>query len=236
MATTILRRYNKKDVEMLTALAVIIKNAINNKTFLQSKRSNWASPFFEDLQTTIQTTTNTYLGKDAAQQMREATQVVLSIQKQALLDLSELKIQLQEDFKNNPAERAEILNKLGFTTYYKLAQKGDQEGLVNLLFQFKTNLNPVLSALIVAKGTAQTTLDAITGYASALQTANINQETFKGTRIEITDEAITAFNNIYDEVISIAKIASNFYKTDKAKQQLFVYNKVVATLNSQKIN
>ena len=236
MSTSIVREYKTKDVEMLTATATIIDNAIANKTLLQSKRTTWADPFFDNLKTQIQTTTETYLGKDAAQQMRQATQIVINIQSQALNDLAEFKIQIEQDFKNTPVQKTEILTQLGFTSYHKLAQKGDQEGLVNLLFQFKTNLNPALNNEIVSKGTAQATIDNITGYANTLKEANITQETYKGTRKEITDEAITAFNLIYDQVISIAKIASNFYKTDKTKQQLFSFAKVAATLNSKPIN
>ena len=235
MPTKIARKYKVKDVEMLTATATIIENSIANKVFLHTKRSTWANPFFEDLKSEIENITNTYLGKDAAQQMRQSTQIVLGIQKQALIELAEFKVQVEQDFKSNPVQRAEILTQLGITTYYKMAQKGDQEGLVNLLFQFKTNLNPTLSAEIVAKGTSQNTLDNIAGYADVLKNANINQETFKGTRKEITDEAIQAFNEIYEKVISVAKIANNFYKTDKVKQQLFSFSKVSATLNSQKV-
>jgi hypothetical protein len=233
MPITIARKYKAKDVEMLTATATIIENAIANKTFLQSKRTTWADPYFEDIKTHIQNTTDTYLGKDAAQLMRQATQVVLSIQAQALNDLAEFKVQIEQDFKNTPIQKTEILTQLGFTTYHKLAQKGDQEGLVNLLFQFKTNLNATLNAEIVAKGTSQNTIDNIIGYATTLKNANITQETYKGTRKEITDEAIKAFNQIYDVVISIAKISSNFYKTEKTKQQLFSFAKVRANLNSQ---
>ena len=233
MPNTIARKYKTKDVEMLTATATIIENAIANKAFLQSKRTTWADPFFEDLKTQIQNTTDTYLGKDAAQQMRQATQIVLSIQAQALNHLAEFKVQIEQDFKNVPIQKTEILTQLGFTTYHKLAQKGDQEGLVSLLFQFKTNLNPTLNAEIVAKGIAQITIDNIIGYANTLKDANITQETYKGTRKEITDEAIRAFNLIYDQVISIAKISSNFYKNEKPKQELFSFAKVRATLNSQ---
>ena len=235
MPIKIARKYKVKDVEMLTATATIIENSIANKAFLQTKRSTWANPFFEDLKAEIENITNTYLGKDAAQQMRQSTQIVLGVQKQALIELAEFKVQVEQDFKSNPIQRAEILTQLGITTYYKMAQKGDQEGLVNLLFQFKTNLIPTLSAEIVAKGTSQNTLDNIVGYADVLKNANINQETFKGTRKEITDEAIQAFNEIYEKVISVAKIANNFYKTDKVKQQLFSFSKVSATLNSQKV-
>ena len=165
--------------------------------------------------------------------MRQATQIVLNIQTQALNDLTEFKVQIEQDFKDTPTHKTEILTQLGFTTYHKLAQKGDQEGLVNLLFQFKTNINTTLNAEIVAKGTAQTTIDNIIGYANTLKNANITQETYKATRQEITDEAIKAFNQIYEQVISIAKISSNFYKTEKTKQQLFSFAKVAATLNSQ---
>ena len=235
MPTKITRIYKVKDVEMLIATATIIENAIANRSFLESKRSTWASPFFDDLKTKIKTTTETYLGKDAAQQMRQSTQVVLGIQKQALTDLSEFKVQVEQDFKSNPIQKTEILTQLGITAFYKMAQKGDQEGLVNLLFQFKTNLNPTLSAEIVAKGTSQSTIDNIVNYAEVLKNANIDQETFKGTRKEITDEAIKAFNEIYESVISVAKIANNFYKTDKIKQQQFSFAKVSATLNSQSV-
>lgn len=234
MSTTIKRKYNNKDIEMLTATSTIIENAIANKAFLQTKRSTWANSFFEDLKTQIENITETYLGKDAAKQMRDATQVVIGIQKQALIDLAEFKVQVEEDFKANAIQKTEILKNLGFTEYHKSSQKGDQEGLVNLLFQFKTNMTVVLKAEIVTKGTAETTIDKIVDYAGVLKNANINQETFKGTRKEITDESITAFNEIYDRVISVAKISSNFYKTDKAKQQQFSYSKVSANLNNQK--
>lgn len=233
MQNSIVRKYKTKDVEMLTATATIIENAIANKTFLQSKRTTWADPFLEDLKTNIKNTTNTYLGKDAAKDMRIATQTLLGIQTQALNDLAEFKVQIEQDFKSNPTQKTEILTQLGFTNYHKLAQNGDQEGLVNLLFQFKTNMIPTLNAEIIAKGTAQATIDNIIGYTDTLKNANISQETYKGTRQEITDEAIQAFNEIYDQVISIAKISSNFYKNNKNKQQLFSFAKVVSSQNSQ---
>lgn len=233
MATKVLRKYSNKDVEMLTAIATIIENALANKTFLQSKRSTWVDPFFEDLKTKIEQTTDTFLGKDAAKEMREATQIVIQIQKQALSDLAEFKVQVEQDFKSNPVQKTEIITQLGFATYFKTANTGSQEALVNLLFQFKSNLSAALNTEIVDKGTAQATIDAIVGYAEALKNANISQETFKGTRKEITDEAINAFNEIYDQVISIAKIASNFYKTDKSKQQLFSFSKVISNLKAK---
>ena len=233
MAAKVIRKYKNKDVEMLTAAAIITESAIANKVFLESKRSTWKDPFFDDFLKEIILTTDTFLGKDAAKQLRDATQIVLTLQKQAIIELAEFKVQVEQDFKNTSTQKDEILNQLGFQAHYKAAQKGDQEALVSLLFRFKTNMSPELTAVIVEKGTAQATIDNIVGYATTLQTANVSQETFKGIRTEMTEEAIIAFNTIYDKLISIAKIASNFFKTDKAKQQLFSYAKVVANLNNK---
>lgn len=231
--TTNTRKYNVKDVEMLTIAGTIIENAMANKKILQAKRSTWGDPFFETLKTKIETTTDTYLGKDVAKDMRQATQVVHSIQVQALSDLSEFKIQVEQDFKKEPTQKVELLKVLGFAIYHKTAQSGNQEALVNLLFQFKKNLTATLATQIVALGTAQATIDTIIGYANTLKTANITQETYKGSKKEVTAEAITAFNELYDQVISIARIASNFYKTEKTKQQLFSFTKVAANLSGK---
>jgi hypothetical protein len=232
MTTPVTRKYKVKDVEMLVTASTIIENAIANKAILQAKRSIWADPFFETIKAQIETTTDTYLGKDAAREMRQATQVVLSIQSEALLNLAEVKVQIEQDFKKEATHKNEILTQLGFTANHKSSQKGDQEALINLLYQFKLNLTTTLSTEIVEKGTAQETLDKIISYANTLKTANITQEAFKGTKKEITAEAITAFNQIYDQVISIAKIAQNFLKTDKPKQEQFSFNKVSSKLNN----
>lgn len=233
MAVKTQRKYKSKDVEMLTAAATIIDNAIANKTLLQTKRSTWTDAFFNDLQEQIKTTTEKYLGKDAAKNMREATKIVVSLQAKAQNDLSEFKTQIVQDFKKTPAKKDEILNTLGFTTHYKKVKAGDQEALVQLLYQFKTNIIPALNTEIVEKGIAQATIDAIVGYANTLKEANISQEGTKGTRKEITEEAVTAFNTIYEQVVSIATISRNFYKTEKTKQDLFSFAKVTATMNNK---
>lgn len=232
--STRIRKYTGKDVDMLVACSTIIENAIANKTFLQSKRSNWTDDFFTNLQNNINKALEEHLGIDSAKSLREATQTLLSIQKQALKDLAEVKVQIAEDFKKEPIKQKEILTQLGFTTYLKEAQKGDQEALVQLLYKFKTNLTDELKNEIVSKGTAESILTQTTTYADTLKNADITQETFKGTRKEITETAIKAFNEIYDDVISIAKIASNFYKEEPVKKDLFSFTKINKTLSAQR--
>lgn len=234
--TTVQRIYKAKDVDMLIAASTIVQSAIANKAFLQAKRSTWADPFFDDLQVEVDKAINDFLGVDSAKDLRQATQVVVNIQANAIKDLAEVKIQLVEDFKDNPTRQVEILNQLGFTPYHKAAQKGDQEALINLLFQFKTNLLIALKTEIVDKGTPAAILDAIVAYADTLKAADITQEGTKGIRKVMTAEAITEFNRIYNKVISVSKITAKFFKDNPALKDQFSFAKVKNTLNTTKHN
>jgi hypothetical protein len=228
------RIYSTSDVDMLLSIETIIDSAIANKTFLQSKRSNWADPYFDDIKKEINTIIKDNLGIDSAKELRQATIVVKTIQANALTDLAEIKVQIEQDFKAQPDRKSEILNQLGFTTYYTQVITRDQEGLINLLFQYNTNLTPTLKTEIVAKGTAAAALDTINGYAQTLKDADVFQEGAKGTRKEITSETIQIFNDIYSTVLSIAVISAKFFKTDIAKKDKFSFSKVSKTLNKPK--
>ncbi len=228
----LIRSYRIKDVDMLISASTIVENAISHKPFLLSKRSNWADPFFPNLKTRIDNAVQTYLGVDSAKNLRQATTAILAIQTQAIKDLAEVKVQITEDFKTDKPRRDEILTQLGFTSYLKAAQKADQEALINLLFQFKTNL-PAIKSEIVSKGTAATSLDTITTYANNLKNANINQETYKGNKKIITAAAVKEFNEIYDAVISISKIAGKFFKEDATIKDQFTFSKVSKALNTK---
>jgi hypothetical protein len=232
MATTLKRAYKGKDVEMLTSCSAIVEHATEHKPFLITKRANWVDPFFPDLESRIDNAFTNFLGIDNAQQMREATRTVLGIEANALPALSEFKVQLMEDFKNNKSRRDEILTNLGFTSHLKAAQQRDQEALIQLLLSFKLNMTPALKTEITNAGTDAATITSIIGYAQVLKDSNITQETMKGSRKQITQTALKEFNAIYNLVISVAKISANFFKTDKAIQDKFSYNKTLKNLNS----
>lgn len=231
---TIERNYKAKDVEMLLTAATITDSAIANKIVLQSKRSTWADPFFDDFKIEIDKAINDFLGADNAKELRNATQVVLTIQKSAMSDLAELKVQIDQDFKSNPAQRTEILNNLGFTAFYSEVKNKDQEALIDLLYQYKTNLTATLRATIEDKGTAPALLDSIIAHAETLKNANIFQEGKKGTRKELTNEAITVFNAIYNKLMTIAVISAKFFKDQPALKEQFSFNKVKNNLNKKK--
>jgi hypothetical protein len=234
MPATILRSYKVKDVDFLVTSSTIVENAIGNKKFLQAKRATWADPYFDNIKARIENATQAHLGVDSAKDLRQATQSLTAIQKVALSALSECKVQIVEDFKKVKIRRDEILNQLGYKAYHGKARKEDQEALINLLYQFKTNMTAALMAEIVEHGTAAETINEIIGYADGLINANISQETFKGLRKDITAAAVTEFNEIYNEVISIGKIAARFFKDKPAKKDLFNFSKVARALSAQK--
>ncbi len=226
------RKYTGKDTEMLIATSTIIETAIANKTFLLSKRATWADPYFGNIKTLIDSSIQANLGTDSGKSLRQSTQAIAAVQANALNDLALFKVQVTEDFKKDKIRSKEIITQLGFTSYLTKAQKGDQEALTSLLYQFKQNITPALSTEISSKGTDAALITTITGYADTLKNANVSQETFKGAKKTVTAAALKEFNMIYDQVISIAKIASKFFKGQPDLQSQFSYSKVVKALNS----
>ena len=46
------------------------------------------------------------------------------------------------------------------------------------------------------------------------------------------NRTLLIFNEIYNEIIGICKIASNFYQYDELKKDQFTFSKVVANMNA----
>ena len=224
------RAYNSKDVDMLTACSIIVEQANQRKDFLISKRPAWADPYFANLKAKIDKTFSEVFGLDNAGQLREATAVVTEVQGKVLTLLAELKVQVEEDFKKDKNRLLEVLNTLGFKDYHKDVQKKDQQATIQLLARFKKSMNNKLKKEITDKGIAAKLIDDIVAQADVLNNSNIVQETFKGQKKEITQSMKTAFNEIYNEVIGIARIAAKFYKGNPPVQDVFSFNKTVKKL------
>jgi hypothetical protein len=227
------KKYRIKNVDMLVAASTILESAIKNKTALQQKRSTWRDPFFDDLKTRIDMAIQTYLGFDTAKELRQASMAINEISKDALQKLAEFKVQVMEDFKEEALRRDEIIKQLGFIGNLEKARQGDQEALITLLYQFKTNIPPI-QAEIVGRGTSPELITAITGYADRMKTANVSQEFTKGTKKEVTEEAQKEFNDIYNSIISITRIAATFFKEAGPLKDQFNFSKVSKAMNVSK--
>lgn len=227
MANT--RTYKVKDVEMLLASKTITQTLNDNLADLSIARSNWTETYVSELSTKIDDAIENYLGIDKKKELRDATGKLATIQAPALRDLSFMKTQLEVDFGK---EAKEIEKKLGYDKNLRNVQKGDQEALIQLLYTFKKGMTDDLKTSIVDKGTNVALIDRIIGYADQLKEANVTQETLKETSKEVSGEAVNIFNGIYDEIIGICKIASNYYQYDELKKDQFTFSKVVANMNA----
>lgn len=226
------RIYKGKKVEMLTACATIMENSLANQAFLVSKRQVWAPPYFDNLKKRIDDAFNTIIGADNALTLRRATNTVINIYDDSILALAEFKVQLVEDYKNDKPRRDQLLQTFGLNRLFKTGRSKDQEGLIEILFKFKTNMTPALRNELTAKGISAELIERIESYADKLSAANITQETIKGQRKSNTAVDSTELNAIYDEVIAIAKIARTFYRGDAIKRDKFSYTKILKTMNA----
>lgn len=221
--TVVKRVFKGKDVEMLTVAETILGHAIAHKELLQAKRSNWADPYFEDFAARIQRFLTDHYGKDVAKDLRETTALVNSLQTSALLELAELKLQIEEDFKKDKVFLANTLRTLGFTEHYDAAAKRSQESLVKLLYAFRQNMSAELKAKIVEKGTNPAYIESVVAKAETLKTANVNQEIYKEQKKDTSKDLNEQLNAIYEEMMNVAKLATKFLKPQGINTDKFNY-------------
>lgn len=225
----VLRKYKVKDVDMVIAVSALVLNAKGKQAFLATKRSTFTMDYFIQFEAEIDTVVQAFLGADNAKELRQSTIALYASQNEALRLVAEMKLQIELDFEDREAE---ILNQLGFTAYFKLARNKDQEALINLLHQFKANLTPALKAEMIANGTIPENIDAMIAKADELKTSDAGQESSKANRPIATEEAVIAFNKIYNKASTIAKLAAKFYKGNKSHQNLFSFAKLARTINA----
>ena len=225
------RNYNFKDVDMLLASKTISQSLSENLSDLSMARTTWTSDYVNGLATKIDDAIENYLGLDKKKELRDASSKLAALQNPAMRDLSFIKTQIDVDFGNGAKE---ILKKLGFEKNLRSVQKGDQEALIQLLYTFKKGMTDELRTQITEKGTNPALIDRIIEYADQLKDANVSQETLKETTKKVSEEAVKAFNEIYDELVGICKIASNFYQYEPLKKEQFTFSKVVSNMNATK--
>lgn len=220
------RLYSMPDAVMLTAGGVIVENALDNKEFLLSKRSNWKDPFLTDLQKRIKDAFKDILGIN---QFVESNSLTIDLKKsidEVKLKLKSFKKQVEIDFEDDQREK-QILDSLGFSLFEK-ARNNNQQALVELLSTFDKNLTPELIKEITNAGTDESYMVDIRKYATILSDKNISQEKSKSDKKEITQEGVIELNNIYSLVMKVSKTAAALYeeKKDRLMVEKFTMEKI----------
>lgn len=230
MTLIVKRAYTGSNVQMLTVLHTLVANAKEHQSELQAIINTYTPEYYVDLETRISNAVTTFFGKDFASKLRNATELVTSLQKEALEDLSFLKLVIEERFRKEPAFVEKTLKELGFDGYFKSAKNRSQEALVQLLAQFRQHITEEVKAKIVAAGGQAALIERILAKSNELLAANVSQEVFKDSRKGDTQEALTQFNDLYLEVIGIAKIAARVFKDNANLKDKFNYTKHLKAL------
>jgi len=233
MALTTQRKYAHKDVDMLISAKTLSANFTDHKTEIVAVRAIWADPFIASFQTRIDNAISNFLGLDPKKDLKLATDQVLFIQQKAMEDIAFFKTNIEADFDNDKTRLNWFLDTFGFTAHLEDIQNKDQEALIELLQKFKKNMTTAIKTEITDKGTSPQLIDDIINNADPLKDANVIQETLKGTSKDLTDEALTEFNEIYAVAIAIGKITAKLFKKDKVKKDKFTFSKLVAELNKK---
>lgn len=220
------RNYNYRDVDMLMAAKSVAAGLTTNLQELSMVRTTWNEAYATELKTRIDSAIENYLGLDKVKSQRDATNLLKSIEAPARRNLAFLKTQIEVDFG---AQAPEILKSLGYKGQLRAT---DQEGLIEHLYAFKKGMADGLKTQIMDKGTNPVLIDSLIGYASELEQANLDQESLKMNTRQLSEEAVSAFNGIYTEVIGICKIASKFYASEPVKKQQFTFSQVVKKLGA----
>ena len=223
--------YKCETVDMLLATLIIVKAFRDNIDVFETMRTIWNPEFADALEGQAEDALSNLVGVDHKIELKQSTNRVMEILKNAKTDLYSFKVHVNADFDKD--EATEILDQLGYNRFYRSVQDdNNQESLMSMLNNFRNVMNEGLKEKIVAVGINPGFIERISGYAPEFQQANIVQEKLKNYWNVPSQEARREYNSIYREIIRICKIGAAVFKDDPEKRDLFIFSRVVAKVSS----
>jgi hypothetical protein len=221
------QKYHFKTLPMLMASLTVGENFVNLKNDFVTEKPKFADPFITNFEANIEKILKEYFGISSKEQLKEATRLVKELQTKAVDDLGMIKTQIERGFRKNKERCDVLLEKCGYTEYWKKASKNNQTMVIGQVTKFANNIDETLQAEMVKNGVNESRITAILDYSKQLKDANVSQETLKGTSKINTEKAVTQFNEVYDQSIDICLEAQRLFKRDNVKKSLFVFSKLV---------
>lgn len=227
------RIYKASDIAMLLGGKIVAKNFLDYNSELSKVRTTWTPEYASSIVTKVDTVTDNLLGKTMRTQLFESTAKLDALVSPAHKDIVSLKVQIDADFKKDAVNYKVILDELGYTAYYKGITKDSQKDVIGFLNLFTRNIGKHRDAM-VAKGTPADLIDRISGYSKIVSEANTIQEQMKTVSKNVTAENIDQLNALYEELSTICKIASDYYKQNPTMKELFTFGKIVTKMGGDK--
>ncbi len=222
------RIYKVKDIEMVLALKRIIQNMRNNQKELVKIRTDVTPEFLDKLEKEVDEIIEKYIGLDKSYQLRKATKKLGALYEQIMSNTGMLKTALEVDF---PEETEDLKKRLGFSSYYTLADNGDQEALHQLCLAVRKGMSGELKERFIETGYSDEWIEQLMDYPERIEAANLKQESKKDSKRYLTQEAIEEMNELYSKVMGYAKLFKRYYKFDPLKRDQFVFSRVVRQMN-----
>lgn len=210
---------------MLMATDLIIDNAIAMAPTLTAARPKWTTSYLTDIKGNITSILEDNFGIKGTTSLKEVTATLTTKEIAAKAMLQQAKTQIEVDFGQDKTKCSHILVTLGLNKV-KIIKNASQDTTIDILTTFRNNLTPELETDLTTAGMSPTTLTSIKALAAELFQANSLQEQKKIGSKETTATLNAQLNDIYDEVIGIAKIASTLL-TNKADIDKFSYSRAL---------
>jgi hypothetical protein len=227
------RKYNFKDLPMVLTALTLVENFTAEKAAFIAENAAWADPYETNIRAIIAKALKDYFGINTKEQLKEVTRLVNQLQGKALDDLGAVKSEIKRGFRKDPVRCDVLLDTLGYKQYWVKGSHNNQTEIIGLLLKFSNNITESSRTEMVANKVSDTRITSVLAFAKSLHEANITQETLKGTSKINTEEAVTFFNDIYEQAMDICEVGKRIFKKDKVRRGMFVFAQV---LKKQGIN
>jgi hypothetical protein len=212
-------------MQMLLASEIIIDNAILLVAKIKALRPKWDEKYLAGVRETINGILKNDFGYDTSASIKEKTEEVLAKEASAKTLLQQVKMQVELDFRKEEAKCNRYLTSLGLTLV-KHISAASQDAVGEMLNMFRINLTPEMEKELVDAGMNPQTLADLKLLSNDFNNLNMAQEVMKTNQKNISAALNDKLNNLYDEVITIAKMASSMLP-DKLDAEKFSFTRAL---------
>jgi len=218
------RNYTFANLVMLQTCQVIVTNVLAHAALFTKRRVNITQTYLEALALRILNAIK-LVSADKLIPQKNITRSLKQIIADGVDQMRNIYYDLNSCFAKDKTRLKEILQMLGFTTYYAKASAGNQEYLTALLFAFKENIAALRDELIAHSMNAEF-IDALMAVGEEMNSLNVQQEVEKKAKIKLTENQQQELNDIFTEVTAMCKLGKSIFMKDHALQQLFVFSSI----------
>jgi hypothetical protein len=219
------RIYKGSAMQMLLASGIIIDNAILLVAKIKAMRPKWDEKYLAGMRETISGILKNDFGYDASASIKVKTEEVLAKEATAKTLLQQVKMQVELDFRKDEVKSNLYISTLGLTSV-KHISTASQDMVGEMLNKFRINLTPEMEKELVDAGMNPQTLADLKQLAADFYYLNVEHEVMKTNQKNISVALNDKLNNLYDEVITMAKMAASMLP-DKLDAEKFSFTRAL---------